>query len=77
MNNGRLKPIEILMIDDNPADVDLVRETFLERMQASVLNEVHDGDEALQYLRRYRAVYQHRAARPDPAGSEYARHEWF
>ena len=52
MNNGRLKPIEILMIDDNPAEWTWSTRHPLKEFRQDVLNEVHDGDEALQYLRR-------------------------
>ena len=63
MDNNRLKPIQILMIDDNPADVDLVRETILEKEPDSVLTEAHDGADAMLYLRRSGRYSQ--APRPD------------
>jgi CheY-like chemotaxis protein len=63
MKTSDRKPIEILMIDDNPADVELVRETFQEKMSDSVLNVARDGGEALLYLRR--AGRYRGAARPD------------
>jgi len=55
--------LEILMVEDNPADVLLTREAFREGNIASRLNVVKDGVEALAYLRRedpYAAV-----SRPD------------
>ena len=46
------KPIEILMVEDNPGDVRLMQEAFRE---AKVRNNIHiaaDGVEALAFLRR-------------------------
>ncbi len=44
--------LEILMVEDNPADVLLTKEAFREGNIASRLNVVKDGVEALAYLRR-------------------------
>jgi chemotaxis family two-component system response regulator Rcp1 len=44
--------VDILLVEDNPADVDLTRETFRE---AKILNRLYvarDGVEALGFLRR-------------------------
>lgn len=49
MMNGR--PIEILLVEDNPADVNL---TISALRDARILNQVHavaDGEEALNFLR--------------------------
>ena len=55
--------VDILLVEDNPADVDLTRETFRE---AKILNRLYvarDGVEALGFLRR---EGEHAAApRPD------------
>ena len=50
MNNT--DPIEILLVEDNPADVALAEEALRERSVASRLNAVGDVDEALAFLRR-------------------------
>jgi chemotaxis family two-component system response regulator Rcp1 len=45
-------PIEILIIDDNPGDVELTKAALRD---ARILNEVHvvyNGEEALRFLRR-------------------------
>ena len=45
-------PIDILIVDDNPGDVDLTKAALRD---ARILNEVHvvyDGEEALRFLRR-------------------------
>lgn len=44
-------PIEILLVDDNDDDVVLLRESFKDSRFVNILNVVHDGEEALAYLR--------------------------
>lgn len=44
--------IEILLVEDNPADVDLTRETMELCKIVNNLHVVHDGVEALQFLRQ-------------------------
>ena len=46
------KPIEILMVDDNPGDIDLAREALEEGKVSNTLHIAHDGIEALAFLRR-------------------------
>jgi chemotaxis family two-component system response regulator Rcp1 len=46
------RPVEILLVEDNPGDVELVREALAECGIPSSVNVVGDGDEALAYLRR-------------------------
>lgn len=61
--NAQSKLIEILMVEDNPADVRLTVEAFKD---AKVLNDMHvvtDGEEAMEFLRR-QGKYSG-AARPD------------
>lgn len=48
--NGR--PVNILLIEDNPGDVRLTKEAFKESGMNVNLNVVMDGVEALQYLRQ-------------------------
>ena len=48
--NGR--PVNILLIEDNPGDIRLTKEAFKETRMAVNLNVVTDGVEALQYLKR-------------------------
>jgi CheY-like chemotaxis protein len=45
-------PIQILLIEDNPGDVRLTREALKEGKIRNQLNVVHDGTEALSFLRR-------------------------
>ncbi|MDD4954784.1 MAG: response regulator [Candidatus Omnitrophica bacterium] len=53
MNNGScFSPVEILLVEDNPADVRLMVETLKEEKICNNLNVVVDGEEALMYLRK-------------------------
>jgi chemotaxis family two-component system response regulator Rcp1 len=61
MTTGR--PIEILLIEDNPGDVDLTREMVEASKVRNVIRNVGDGVEAMAYLRR-ESPYT-KAARPD------------
>jgi CheY-like chemotaxis protein len=45
------RPIEILLVEDNPADVRLTQEALKEGKVLNNLSAVHDGVEALKYLR--------------------------
>lgn len=46
------RPIEILMVEDNPADVRWAREALKEGRIQNVTNVVADGEAAMAYLRR-------------------------
>ncbi len=46
--------IEILLVEDNPGDVELTREAFLEGKISNNLNVARDGIEALEYLKNTR-----------------------
>jgi two-component system, chemotaxis family, response regulator Rcp1 len=46
------RPVEILLVEDNPGDVRLTREALDEGKVRNNLNVVGDGIEALAYLRR-------------------------
>jgi two-component system, chemotaxis family, response regulator Rcp1 len=61
MTTGR--PIEILLVEDNPGDVDLTREMVEASKVRNVIRNVSDGVEALAYLRREPPYTT--AARPD------------
>jgi CheY-like chemotaxis protein len=51
MNND-IKIAEILLVEDNPADVGLTREALQDAKVANNLHVVGDGVEALAYLRK-------------------------
>ena len=57
------RSVEILLVEDNPDDVDLTIEAFKESGSTSHLHVVEDGVEALAFLRRQGAYTS--APRPD------------
>lgn len=57
------RPIEILLVEDNPGDVRLTQEVFKEGKIRNKLNVAWNGEEALEYLHREGRFAQ--AARPD------------
>ena len=46
------KPIEILMVEDNPADVRLMKETLKDSKLNNNMSVVEDGVEAMAFLRK-------------------------
>jgi len=50
--SGYRQPVELLLIDDNPSDVRLVREALAACSQPSHLTAATDGSDALAWLRR-------------------------
>jgi CheY-like chemotaxis protein len=57
------KPVDILLIEDNPADVRLVQEVLREAKVHHSLHLSQDGEEAMSYLRREKRYGD--APRPD------------
>lgn len=49
---SRSSPIDILLVEDNPADAELTREAMAESRLLNRLHVVRDGVEALAFLRR-------------------------
>ena len=47
-----MKPIEILLVEDNPGDVDLAREALATGKVRNTLHHVSDGEQAMDFLRR-------------------------
>ena len=63
MLEKHIKPIEILLVEDNPGDADLAMEALHD---SKILNEVHhvlDGEEAMLFLRKKGKYAQ--SPRPD------------
>lgn len=58
-----LRPVDILLVEDNPGDVDLTIEALKEGKVANRLSVAEDGVEALAFLRREGRYSQ--AFRPD------------
>lgn len=57
------KEIEVLLVEDNPGDIQLTKEAFLEGKVHNNLNVVMDGVEAMAFLRK-EGTYKD-APRPD------------
>lgn len=57
------RPVQILLVEDDPGDVVLTKEALAEGKVANTLDVVPDGVEAMRYLRR-EGEYA-RASRPD------------
>jgi two-component system, chemotaxis family, response regulator Rcp1 len=60
---GQIRPLYVLLVEDNPGDVRLMREALRSGNSTRKLDAVEDGEEALAYLRR-RHPYTD-APRPD------------
>ena len=58
-----LPPIEILLVEDDPGDVELTQESLEESKIRVKLNVVNDGVQALEYLRKQNGYAN--ATRPD------------
>ncbi|MBI3537832.1 MAG: response regulator [Chloroflexi bacterium] len=52
MNSADLKPIEILLVEDNPGDVRLTLEGLKEAKVRNKVRVVEDGEDALAFLYR-------------------------
>jgi two-component system, chemotaxis family, response regulator Rcp1 len=52
MTNQRHRAVDVLLIEDNPADVRLTQEAFKETQFPVNLHVLRDGAEALDYLQR-------------------------
>jgi chemotaxis family two-component system response regulator Rcp1 len=65
MENGYISstPVDILLVEDSPEDVDLTREALSEGRFLNVLHVAKDGVEAIEYLRK-KGKYS-AAKRPD------------
>ena len=65
MPKPRVKPVTILMADDDPDDRQLTKEAFEESHLSNDLRFVHDGEELMDYLQR-RGKYADPASSPRP-----------
>lgn len=62
-DNNMGRPVEILLVEDNPGDVRLAVEALKDAKVSNNLSIVTDGEAALEFLRRQGQYAQ--AARPD------------
>jgi CheY-like chemotaxis protein len=51
-NNPVLKPVEILLVEDSPADIALTREALEDSKLLNNLYVVTDGEEAMEFLKK-------------------------
>ncbi len=58
-----VNPLEILLVEDNPADVRLTKEALKEEKVYNNLHVVNDGEEAINFLQKQGKYKQ--AVRPD------------
>lgn len=63
MNEQHLKPIEILLVEDNPGDADLATEALRDSKILNTVHHVLDGEEAMLFLRK-QGKYE-KSPRPD------------
>ena len=52
LNKEWLRPIEVLLVEDNPGDIRLTEEALKESHLMVHLNVARDGEEAMAFLRR-------------------------
>lgn len=52
MTNIQGRPVEILLVEDNPGDVILTEEAFSEGKISNNLHVVNDGEQAIAYLNK-------------------------
>jgi len=55
MDKINLQPINILLIEDNPGDIELVRVGFEEARVANNIFTISDGEEAMDYFDQFNA----------------------
>lgn len=65
MINDNLKPIKILLVEDNLQDIEITRRAFAKGQLRNELIVVRDGEEALDYLYR-RGRFEDPATSPRP-----------
>lgn len=52
MNKAKGSSIEVLLVEDNPADVRLMQEALRDSKVNNTLHVVNDGEQAMSFLRR-------------------------
>jgi len=62
-NHERMKPVNVLLVEDDPADVRLTQEVLKDAKVINTVSVVEDGIEAMAYLRK-EGKYQN-VERPD------------
>jgi len=52
LHQANCKPVDILLVEDNPVDVLIMNEVFNDSMICNTLHVVEDGEEAMDFLNR-------------------------
>jgi two-component system response regulator len=52
MTKNQIRPVEILLVEDNPADILMTREAFEQAKMINTIHVVEDGVQAMSFLRR-------------------------
>jgi len=52
VNHSAVHPIEILLVEDSPADTELAEEVLRDAKVANVVHAVDNGDDAIAFVRR-------------------------
>ena len=60
---NQVKPVEILLVEDSPADVLMTREAFDQAKMINTIHVVEDGEQAILFLRKAGAYAS--SPRPD------------
>lgn len=63
MNHASARPVDVLLVEDDPGDELMTREAFEQNKIGNTLHVVRDGEEALDFL--YRRGRHADAPRPD------------
>ena len=63
MNKEKIKPIEILLVEDNPGDVDLTLDAFEDCKMLNNIHVTNDGEQAIDFL--YKQGEYQNAVTPD------------
>jgi CheY-like chemotaxis protein len=63
MESYKIKHVNILMVEDNPGDIRLLKEVFIENCICNTLNIAVDGDQAIKFL--YQKDEYQNAPKPD------------
>ncbi|MGA2141805.1 MAG: response regulator, partial [Brevinematales bacterium] len=45
-------PVIVLVVDDNPGDVNLIREAFKRNKLLNIIEVVNEGEKAIEYLKK-------------------------
>jgi chemotaxis family two-component system response regulator Rcp1 len=62
-NSGQVRPVDILLVEDNPGDVRLIREALRDGKLLNQLSTVMDGQQAMAFLRKQGSYAQ--VSQPD------------